>query len=344
MTNNKILYKWEDIQGDFTDCLLIGNGASIAISSNKFKYTHLFQEAKSQEIISDESQKVFQEFGTQDFEYVLAIVATASRVNKALSIQDEKTNATYENIRNGLIEVVQSIHSDHADIVDKLEKGGNFASHFKSVISLNYDLIFPWIRMLANAKNPKVAFKDGFSTGGYFPDDWEKVKEPMRSRGESSVIMCYYPHGNLSLVTLMTNEGNCEVKIKANKDNRENLLDTIVSKWKEGHYVPLFVSEGSSPQKLGSIRRSDYLSEIYYRALPRVGKTLVVYGSSFQQNDTHIFQAILQGKIEKVAVSIHKPSTPDLDMKYREIAHMLKNIKHVEIIFFDAESAGAWIY
>jgi len=346
MTANKILHEWEDIQDDFRDCLLIGNGASIAVRG-EFGYTYLFQEAISQGIINEDAEKVFQEFtepeSQPDFEHVLAMLATASRVNRVLSIQDEKTNITYENIRNGLIKAVTSIHPDHANVIDELEKAGNFASHFKSVVSLNYDLIFPWIRMLAKDNPPKIAFKDGFGAGGYFMDDWEKVKEPLRYRGENSVIMCYYPHGSLSFVT---NEDNRVVKISADKAHEKNLLKTITNKWMEGYCVPLFVSEGTSPQKLNAIRRSAYLSEIYYRVLPnKVGSTLVIYGSSIQENDAHIFSALLTGRISDIAVSMYQPK--DFESESDDIEKMLKKCaagKSINIKFFNAESAGAWIY
>lgn len=47
----KSFYKWEDIKKDFTDCLLIGNGSSIAIHPSLL-YNSLYSESVSRKIIS----------------------------------------------------------------------------------------------------------------------------------------------------------------------------------------------------------------------------------------------------------------------------------------------------
>jgi hypothetical protein len=99
MSTQRKLHEWEEIKDGFKDYLLLGNGASIAIHLG-FDYTYLFQEAISQGIISEDAQKVFQEFtepdSKPDFEHILAMLATAFRVNQALSIQDEKTDVVYK--------------------------------------------------------------------------------------------------------------------------------------------------------------------------------------------------------------------------------------------------------
>ena len=47
------LVNWEDIKEDFTDALLMGNGASIEFDK-KFTYKSLWQAAKSESYISEE--------------------------------------------------------------------------------------------------------------------------------------------------------------------------------------------------------------------------------------------------------------------------------------------------
>ena len=337
MTSKKILHKWEDLQEDYKDCLLIGNGASIAFNS-QFVYDSLYEEAINRKIISDDAQKVFAGFNVKDFEKVLELVSAAQAVNSALEIQDNKTADVYKNVQNGLISIVQAIHPDQREVVSKLEKAAVFSRQFSTILSLNYDLILYWMITYANEENPKIKFKDCFSnSGNIFHNDWRELKSPYRKEEKS--ILCFYPHGNLSLVTLSGEETKVTVK-----NSEDYLLDAIVKKWKQGYYQPLYVSEGTPEQKLTSIKKSSYLREIYNNVLPDVGKTLVIYGSSLQETDGHIFRTLGQGRISKIAVSMYNPK--DFEAESAEIEYKLKrhNKNQVEICFFDSESKGAWIY
>lgn len=338
---SKTLYKWEDIKKDFTDCLLIGNGSSIAIHS-LFLYKSLYAEAVSRNIISAHAEKVFNGFGIEDFEKVLELVSAAKQVNSVLGITDKLTGDVYKSVQEGLIRVVREIHPDQKAIIGKLKIASEFSRQFSTVISLNYDLMFYWMMNVANEENPKIKFKDGFSEAGHtFRYAWEDLRKPIY--GEEKVVLCFYPHGNLSLVRAFGEEFASE-ESKVVGQAGEYLLDAIVRKW-EQKYQPLYVSEGTSNQKLATIRGSSYLREVYANVLPNVGKTLVIYGSSFQKSDAHIFSALGQGSVSKIAVSMYRPK--DLDMESSQIEYRLKKYnggKAVEVLFFDAESKGAWIY
>lgn len=338
----KKLQNWEDIKNDFTDCLLIGNGSSIAIRPDLFSYTSLYKAAVSRKILSDDAQLVFSGFGLEDFEKVLELVSAARDVNSVLGIADTKTEDAYKNIQEGLIRVVRDIHPEQKDIVEQLKKGAEFSRQFSTIISLNYDLIFYWIINIANEENPKIKFKDGFSEANHtFRYSWEDLRKPIYA--EQNVILCFYPHGNLSLVRGSGAEFAGE-ESKVVGAQGEYLLDAIVRKWEQG-YQPVYVSEGTTNQKLTTIRRSSYLREVYANVLPTVGKTLVVYGSSIQRNDEHIFSALGRGNVSKIAVSMYRPK--NFITESDDIEYWLKRYsrnKTIDIVFFDAESSGAWVY
>lgn len=341
-------YKWEDINKDFTDCLLIGNGSSIAIHP-PFLYNSLYTEAVTRKIISADAQKVFDGFGINDFERVLELVSSARGVNAILGITDKLTDDVYRSVQEGLIKVVRETHPDQKAIIDKLKRAAGFSRQFSTIISLNYDLLFYWIINVANEENPDIKFKDGFSEERHtFRYDWEELRNPYKS--ESKAILCFYPHGNLSIVRAPRAEFTEEESIFAGEESKvvrvqgEYLLDAIVRKWEQG-YQPVYVSEGTTNQKLATIRGSGYLREVYANVLPNVGKTLLIYGSAIQRNDEHIFSALCQGSVSKIAVSMYRPK--DFIKESNEIEYWINrysNNKGIDILFFDAESSGAWIY
>jgi hypothetical protein len=327
------LHAWEDISGEFSEGLLLGNGASIAVDS-RFSYKSLYEKAVTNNFIRPEVQKIFDEYEINDFEAILEAVENAQRVNSALLIKEKKTAASYRIVKNALIRTIQSIHPGQSAVLGRLNNATDFLRKFDVVLSLNYDLLLYWTILHANQDNPRMKFKDCFVGSGYsFKYDWEEMEKTIR--GESKSILCFYPHGNLAIVR--DNYGE-DTKVIAGA----KLLSSIVRKWNTG-FSPLFVSEGTSLQKLASIRVSSYLSRVYNSVLPNVGETLVIYGTSFQRNDEHIYKALIEGNVKKVAISIHKPSNSNWQLRCKEIDTMLNKIKAIEIKFFDAESKGAWI-
>ncbi|MBI5842203.1 MAG: DUF4917 family protein [Chloroflexi bacterium] len=86
--------KWEDIKGEYNDCLLLGNGASIAVHSD-FEYRSLLNEGLQRKIVTPKVNDVFREFSTSNFEFILNTVWNARRVNRALQIRDRKTSRVY---------------------------------------------------------------------------------------------------------------------------------------------------------------------------------------------------------------------------------------------------------
>ncbi|MDC4936978.1 DUF4917 family protein [Acinetobacter baumannii] len=328
--------------------LLIGNGASVALDP-KFSYTSLKEYAEENEELDEDILKLFREFDTNDFEYILRLVWHASIINSKLKIQDERTQKAYENIRNALIQSVRAIHSEYDQIIGSLPNLYAFTKNFKTIISLNYDLILYWIMMHGNDKRDGHRFKDCFISNT-FHDDWTKFRSPIGR--EIDITLVFYPHGNLSLARDIYDE---EYKIST---NGSNLLESILSTWRRGKAVPLFISEGTAEKKLKSILSSGYLQTVYDEVLPSIfstessGNNLVIYGWALGEHDTHILKRILCGRnrglltnnsINKIAVSLYKPTQDDCFRIEQIIKKSLDvNELKLELYFFNSASSGCW--
>ncbi|MDR4469846.1 MAG: DUF4917 family protein [Nitrospira sp.] len=326
---------WWKICDDFHEGLILGNGASIATHQG-FAYQSLLEEARKRQFISESAEAVFDHLCTQDFERVLRMLWHASRINKALGVKDRRTTETYESIRSALVKTVTRIHPIHTAINATLPQIAKFLKRFKTVVSLNYDLLIYWAILWANERCQN-RFKDCF-IHGEFDSSWEDYRSPYGSAARSTLV--FYPHGNLALATNLDGDER-----KLNASIASSLLDTIQSEWQSGKYSPLFVSEGTSKQKIAAIRRSPYLKTVYKSVLPKLGKRVATVGWSLSQSDKHILQAIGRGELTEIAVSV-LTSKPRLEEKCAAIKRKIENAstrRTVKVIFFDAKSEGCWI-
>ena len=181
----------------------------------------------------------------------------------------------YSEICTALIEAVHSVHPVHADVATDLQRTSAFASVFPTGVSLNYDLTLYWAMLLLNAAHGswfKAAFHDGGQT------DLEYLRRPYGQAAGATLV--FYPHGSLAVARDYLGD---ETKLAVDAGAAGDLLDTITLRWSSGNYVPVFVSEGTSKQKIAAIRRSHYLTNVYEEVLPSLGESLVMYGWSFDE-------------------------------------------------------------
>lgn len=327
------IYEWKDISSDFSDGLLLGNGASIAVSKN-FSYRSLYDFAINREIVEDETKDIFEAFGSNDFEYVLRKLWAAKKVNSSLKIPCNEIDLAYTNLRKALIDTVYACHIKYSDIKDQLEVIYNFMHSFKTVVSLNYDLIVYWACMNGN-DNLGRHFKDCFTAAGpSFSEDWEKYKTPYIAKGATLV---FYLHGNLVLAS--NKKDGQEVKILANESS--DLLKKVADNWSMETMSPLFVSEGNTSQKLESIYSSRYLTTVYTEVLPSIKESLVIYGWSFGANDEHILKKLreaVKSGLKNVAVSVFNKDEDLMAVATKK----LRQVGVARIVFFDSKSSGCW--
>jgi hypothetical protein len=328
------IHDWNSISSGFRDGLVLGNGASIAVD-NRFRYSSLWEHAQTTSSVGADVQSVFSFLETSDFEFVLRALWHAQNINLALEIDEGRTRGAYESVRSALIAVVRAIHPAHADVSAALGRAQTFLGQFGMVASLNYDLLLYWAILMGNAAMPH-RFKDCF-LGGVFQQDWRRLRAPFGQATAATLV--FYPHGNLALGSDLT---GVESKISAEGGV---LLDTVVAAWEAGTLTPVFVSEGTSAQKLRSIRHSPYLLKVFEDALPELGESITVFGWSMADQDDHLLPVLCRNRPRRLAISVRRDS-PRLEenmarAKRKLDLHLEQN--RYELFFFDAASSGAWV-
>ncbi|MCK4391808.1 DUF4917 family protein [Candidatus Bipolaricaulota bacterium] len=329
------VHPWNRIKNDFDDSLVLGNGASIAFDE-RFAYNSLKDSAQEHGLISSDVQRVFDHLDTADFELVLRMLWHASKINQALEIPDARTTQAYESVRDGLIEVVRTIHVPYEEVRDRLVTAATFMSRFSTVISLCYDVLVYWAIMKANEDAPN-RFKDCF-VNGEFQQDWRRFREPYGANRRAALVV--YPHGNLALAADLRGG---EFKISTTSGNR--LLDTVFDDWRTGERTPVFVSEGTSEQKRAAIRRSPYLSTVYEEILLDLGESVVVIGWSISENDDHLLNQACGNGARRFAIAVDRDAENLREfqaMVHRKLEERLGR-NRFELMFFDRSSQGCWI-
>lgn len=329
------IYQWSDIAGDFTDGLVLGNGASIAISS-RFTYSSLREEAEHRHLITPDVRRVFDDLATSDFELVLRVLWHASRVNQAFAIDERRTADAYRAVKGALIDVVRAVHPTYAEVEPHLAAATAFMGQFDTVIALSYDVLVYWA-MLEGNRSSQNRFKDCW-VSGEFRHDWRLMRQPFGTNRHATLV--FYPHGNVVLGADITGG---ERKIAS--DENAALLVTITNQWAREEVTPLFVSEGTSVQKRASIRRSPYLSTVFDDVLPAIGRSVVVHGWAMKDEDDHLLQKLCQRSPKRLAVAVD-PASPTLARDRGRIESKLEErLGHssFELVWYDRTSLGCWV-
>jgi hypothetical protein len=321
------LYQWSDIKEHFSDALLLGNGASMAIHRD-FGYQSLFEAAQQHQHITPEVATIFTKFGVNDFELVLRRLWQAKVVNETLDISAGPVEEAYTQVRTALIATVRQVHISHDDAAPYLKPIYTFMQGFDTVISLNYDLLVYWAAM-ASRDSLYSWFKDCF-VRGTFADDWEAMRKPWGRAAGTTLF--FYPHGNLALARALDDE---EGKIPA---DGQDLLSRVLAVWEAGEGVPLFVCEGTSDHKIKSIQGSSYLQRVNREVLPKVPTSITIYGWGIAEQEKHILDRLKQSPCKRVAVSVYNE-----DQTYIHHAEeTLRAAGFPEVVFFDSASPGCW--
>jgi len=113
-----------------------------------------------------------------------------------------------------------------------------------------------------------------------------------------------------------------------------------LNKWQSSEHVPLFVSEGTSLQKVNSILGSNYLRTVLREVIPSLDESLVIYGWGFGEHDEHILKALSKSNIERIAVSVYDQNQRFCDHVVGAVADHFGGRLRLE--FFDAESEHCW--
>lgn len=316
--------------------LLLGNGFSIAAHPD-FRYNSLFEEAFG---AGDERvRQIFEALETTDFEQVLGrldnaqVVLAAYPEGQAVAAQ---IHADRNLVARRLIEVITRIHPGSArDLDDRsYESVARFLREMRRpndqnlagrIYTTNYDLLLYWATM----RNwDRVRTRDGFGEG---------ADGLVWSEGDQQSV--FHLHGALHM--FVTPDGSI-TKLVWDRP----LIDQIGGRI-DRDMLPLFVTEGTSAQKLQRIAESPYLRHAlssFETSCDDPDAALFIFGSAL--NDAHISNLIANGRIQRVYASAIDTERARADMaalearwieRRREMGH-----PEVELILFAAAEAAPW--
>lgn len=302
--------------------ILLGNGASRAVWP-QFQYDSLFEVACSREMefrLRASERALFRRFKTKNFELVLVALRTTYTVNSLLDIDTDKVEERYARIQNSLIEAVKKVHIPWPNAVTVLPALKKALIDYQSVFTTNYDLLVYW------------AIMSGESVGNFADFFWDAHGQfdPFNVTLEDGKTGIYYLHGALHLLDRW--EGGTRKRINTGVRNLLNQFQ--IPDIEEGD-LPLFITEGTSADKLKAIESSDYLS-FAYDALREQGGNLVIFGQGLGENDRHLIRAISSSPRRNVAVSIFEED-PDLIEKRKHYVRR-QFPPRISVTFFKASS------
>ncbi|VEH37335.1 Uncharacterised protein [Legionella sainthelensi] len=202
--------QWNEICSKYKDAsLILGNGASIAFDAI-FDYQSLYEVANQTNLIEGKLLNLFEKFNTENFELVLYRLWQAKEVLNVLDISTEFLDDNYSLCREALISTVHKAHikydNENDVFIKKLNQAYKFLMNFKTVFSLNYDLILYWIIAKGNTDSDKKGniFKDCFwkplNDFKVFDFDVSFFRKP--DQEQDKAVLIFYPHGNLTLARL----------------------------------------------------------------------------------------------------------------------------------------------
>jgi hypothetical protein len=352
--------------------LLLGNGFSIALFPERFRYGALLDEADFSQ--SAEAREAFNVLGTTDFEVVVKALTDAVRLLPLYSgdtAASARMRADSETLKDLLVAAIAGRHPERpSDIQEgQYEACRKFLAHFVGdgrdfrkvgakdlrgqVYTLSYDLLLYWTLLhdrivKTDGCDPLSAVvidteplqhDDGFRSPQEEPDaeyvTWEA------EGGNAQNI--HFLHGGLHLY----DAGPDLQKICWERSGGIPLVDQIRASLALGKF-PLFVSEGSSDSKLARIRHSGYLQ----RSLKSLAQNcrgkarLFVFGHSLATNDDHVLRQIENGTIDRVFISLHgdpdSPANRAIVARAERLVAARDESQPLDVWYFDAESAKVW--
>jgi len=357
--------------------LLLGNGFSIALFPDRFRYGSLLAEADFSSL--PEARNAFDRLQTVDFEVVIqalrqavALVPLYSNDGGAVARMAEHCEA----LKELLVQAIAGRHPERpSDVSDAHYKAcRGFLAHFVGesrdlskaggkdlrgkIYTLNYDLLLYWTLLhdqivvggLDNLLAARVEdteplqHDDGFRAP---EDEPEAPYVTWDAEGGANQQTIHFLHGALHLFDY----GPDLQKKCWERSGGVPLVDQIRQALADSKF-PLFVAEGHSDGKLTRIRHSGYLQRSLksFASICRPGAnsntSLFIYGHSLATSDNHVLNFIERGKIRRVYISLYGEPTDAHNQALIRRAEVLTRFRTekfpLEITFFSAQSAQVW--
>jgi len=317
--------QWRDLANDFAGSpLLLGNGFSIRLWG-AFRYDSLFREFLNGCNAADRG--AFSALGNTNFEFILESLATSVSVNAAFGLETARLEKAQATIRDGL---VQSIHATHptAAQLDRtpLRQLSEQLDEFGDIYTLNYDVLLYHVIMIT--KDRHEANRAVRPYNDYFwsvLDDERLVFQNFQLYKKYKHV--FYLHGALFLFR----HEHLDVKIR--RIEPFELIERIGQEIRNGQ-VPLFISEGTASEKLLAITRSDYLRFANERFAEN-RETLVIYGTSLSDPDSHVAAAIRKGT-RRVAFGVHVAGKDAQTLADLQL-EVMRKLGAADVRFFDSD-------
>lgn len=357
--------------------LLLGNGFSIALFPDRFRYGSLLEEADFSSL--PQARDAFDRLETVDFEVVIQALRQAVAViplysNDSVAVARMADHC--EALKELLVQAIAGRHPERpSDISDaQYQACRQFLAHFVGdsrdrskdggkdlrgmIYTLNYDLLLYWTllhdRILIGGdgnlltarfeETEPLEHDDGFRAPEEEPDapyvTWD-------AEGAANQQTIHFLHGALHLF-----DYGAELQKKCwERAGGIPLVDQIRQALAESKF-PLFVAEGHSDGKLTRIRHSGYLQRSLksFASVCRPGASsntsLFIYGHSLATSDNHVLNFVERGKIRRVYISLYGDPTADYNRALIRRAEVLGRSRNerfpLEVTFFDAQSARVW--
>lgn len=270
--------------------LLLGNGFSMAYDSEIFSYNalHCFLDQLDNDLLT----KLFDIVNTKNFELVLQQLDNFCELIDAFGTDPtlkEKVQEASDTLKDSLIEAIEELHPEHVFKIpeEKSVACASFLSQYLSnggnIFTTNYDVLLYWVLMRNNVKS----HVDGFGRDVEYTDESDsddgEVSELRWGRNKNKQNV-HYLHGALPFF-----DTGVEI-VKEEYDSEHYIMEKIKQRLLAKEY-PVFVTAGTSLQKLEHIMHNRYLSECYDH-LCNISGSLIVFGFGFGQYDEHIIDAI----------------------------------------------------
>lgn len=282
--------------------LLMGNGASIAIWP-RFHYASLLDMASDSERpehLSPRERKLFTDMETTNFEAVLSALIVAGKMWKHFEKPDKDVQDlrdAYGIVRKSLIRAVKEIHVPFDDVGDDLkQRMRDCLRAYSYVYSTNYDLLLYWAMMTEPKQFKDFMWNRPLDQTGQ-PDGtkvlFDSTDTDLWQERGAPLTKVLFLHGALHICKGLDGRTLKRVSSSQGQSLGRDLLEQFDIRTDA---VPLFVSEGTTKDKLAAICRNDYLSFAYQRFAKHRG-SLVVFGHSLTPEfDQHLIDAMVRWK------------------------------------------------
>lgn len=309
---------WSQIKDDYKNIsLLLGNGFSLMFNE-KFDYNSLYEHSKSN--FSKELNSIFEKFKTTNFEKVLSYLTLSKKINRLLNIDTSTIDKLIFEIKEGKWNSIYDTHPKPSEIDKKLLGSvSQTLKSFSTIFTTNYDLFLYYSIM-----NLSGIFGDMFSESHEKPNH---LKFNKNDKKRNKYI--FYLHGCLFL---SDNFNSTSKIIKQSSDT--DLLERIKVEVETPFFITVFVTEGSSEEKLKSISYNEYLSFSFQHFKDDPNETILIFGHSLSEQDNHIVE-ILDNYYKKCIICLYfsnKEEEIKLKKKY------LMKFNKTDVIFVDSKT------